>query len=419
MFALVDCNNFYASCERVFNPKLNGKPIVVLSNNDGCIIARSNEAKALGIPMGGPFFKIKDTCAKHGVAVFSSNYQLYGDMSRRVMEVLVDACPRVEVYSIDEAFLDLRGWSLHTLEERMRILRAKVLQWTGVPVSIGMARTKTLAKAANRTAKKTPSSGGVWGLFDEAQEQAALQAMPAEDVWGIGHRLGERLRQQGVNTAWDVRCCNAEAIRRQYSVVQQRLVLELQGLSCLALEDVQADKQTIMASRSFGRRVTELGELEQAISSYATRATEKARRGGLVANALWVMIRSSPFSADEPYVRRSTMLPLSHPTADTALVVQTALQGLRRIYVEGPRYAKGGVMLIDLQPASSVQATLFGGVDSPSRQTLMRVMDGLNRTMGKQTLRLASSGMSNPWAMRAESRSNRYTTQWDELARVG
>lgn len=345
MFGLVDCNNFYASCERVFQPKLEGVPIVVLSNNDGCIIARSNEAKALGIPMGGAFYQVKPLCQKHGVKVFSSNYSLYGDMSRRVMQVLTESCPAVEIYSIDEAFLDLRGIASERLIPLMKELRAKVKQWTGIPVSIGMAPTKTLAKAANRLAKKDPTCGGVKMLATPDTQTTALAGLELGDVWGIGHRLAAKLNALGYTTALDLRGADPLTIRRQFNVVLERLVRELQGESCLTLEEVRPARQTILSSRSFGRLVTDIKDLEQAVATYTCRGAEKLRQDDLLAQAVLVMVRTNPFKAKEPQYRASQVVALPYPTADNRVLATYTLQGLRAIYRKGFRYHSGDGLL--------------------------------------------------------------------------
>lgn len=387
MFGLVDCNNFYASCERVFQPKLEGVPIVVLSNNDGCIIARSNEAKALGIPMGGAFYQVKPLCQKHGVQVFSSNYSLYGDMSRRVMQVLTESCPAVEIYSIDEAFLDLSGISPERLIPLMRELRTKVKQWTGIPVSIGMAPTKTLAKAANRLAKKDLGCGGVKMLATPEAQNTALASLDVGDVWGIGHRLSAKLNALDYTTALDLCGADPLSIRRQFNVVLERLVRELQGESCLTLEEVRPARQTILSSRSFGRLVTDIKDFEQAVATYTCRGAEKLRQDDLLAQAVLVMVRTNPFKAKEPQYRASQVVALPYPTDDNRVLATHTLQGLRTIYRKGFRYHKAGIMLLDLMPSDRWQPTLFHQPD-PKAQAVMQTLDKLNRRYGRHTLRL-------------------------------
>lgn len=412
--ALVDCNNFYASCERVFQPRLNGRPIVVLSNNDGCVIARSNEAKALGVAMGVPFHETAALCRREGVHVFSSNYSLYGDLSQRVMRVLTDHAPGIEVYSIDEAFLDMTG--VADLESVLGALRRRVRRWTGIPVSIGVGPTKTLAKLANRIAKK--SDRGVFILPDDDAATAALLANVAvEDVWGVGRRWGARLRAQGIASALDLRRADPHAVRAGFSIVLARLVQELNGTACLALETMRPPHKMIQASRSFAEKVTRLEILREAVASHVARAAEKLRREGQTAAALSVAIRTSPF-ADAPLYSPSATAPLPHPTADTRLMVRVAMGLLERIFRPGHRYHKAGVALFDLAPADAAQARLFDDGDDDKRTKLMATLDQINRTHGRGALRLATMGDGARGRMRAERRSQRYTTQWAELPRA-
>lgn len=418
MFGLVDCNNFYASCERVFNPKLEGVPIVVLSNNDGCIVARSNEAKALGIPMGAPLFKVAKLCQRHGVQVFSSNYQLYGDMSRRVMTVLREEMPAVEVYSIDEAFIDLRGIAVAALPDLMRRVRAKVKQWTGIPVSIGIAPTKALAKVANRIAKKNPATGGVWMLADTPSQLEALASLDVADVWGVGRKLTGHLNRQGIHTALDLRNSDPTQMRQTYNVVMQRLVLELRGIPCLGLEMVQP-RQSIQSTRSFGREVTKLEELRQAVATYTTRAASKLRADGLLVQAVLVYIRTNPFKPKVPQYANSCVVALPYPTADNVMLIQQVNSRLEQIYRQGYAYKKAGVVLLDLIPTTEYQPSLLGGTDSTKTQALMTTLDNLDRRYGRYHVRVGTLGTRQDWRMKSESLSRCYTTRWDELVGVG
>lgn len=415
--ALVDCNNFYASCERVFQPTLRGKPVVVLSNNDGCVIARSNEAKALGIAMGAPWHLNRDTFAKQGVIVRSSNYSLYGDMSARVMKILGEQAPEIEIYSIDEAFLGLGGLETRMVAH-MRDARAAVLQWTGIPVSVGIAPSKTLAKVANRIAKKTPECGGVLALMGEAEQTAALGTLELTDLWGLAGRMETRLQALGITTPLQLRDADPKWIRSQFSVVMERMVLELRGQACLQLEDAVAARQTIMASRSFGRPVETLDEMEEAVATYISRAAEKMRRQNLVTPALQVFLITNRFREDEPQYSGQHTVHLPIATADTSRLIRGALHGVRQIWREGYRYKKAGVVCLDLHPAERIQETLFHQADSMERRQLMASLDALNQRFGRGTVSFAAGGTRKAWALRSDQRSQAYTTKWTELLRV-
>jgi DNA polymerase V len=417
LLALVDCNNFYASCERVFQPGLRGRPVVVLSNNDGCVIARSNEAKALGIAMGAPWHLHKELFAREGVVVRSSNYSLYGDMSARVMQILTAHAPEVEIYSIDEAFLDLRGFGARA-EAHMREVRATVLAWTGIPVSVGIAPTKTLAKVANRLAKKRAAPGGVLVLADEASQTAALAELELTDLWGVAGRLAQRLVALGIASPLALRAADPKFVRQHCSVVMERMVLELRGRPCLGLETHTPDRQTIMASRSFGRPVAVRRELEEAVASYVSRAAEKMRRQGLVTAALTVFAHTNRFKPDDPQYSGTHTVHLPVATADTSRLLKAALHGVARLWREGFRYKKAGVICLDLRPADEAQPGLFHDVDRPERQALMASLDALNRRFGRGTVAFATAGTRQAWALRSERRSPRYTTRWGELLEV-
>jgi DNA polymerase V len=420
MFALADCNNFYASCERLFAPRFEGKPIIVLSNNDGCCIARSNEAKALGIPMGAPYFKIEKLIRENHVAVFSSNYTLYGDLSRRVMQVLAPFAPRIEVYSIDECFLDLAALPFDLTPYALGIVKT-VLQWTGIPISIGIAPTKTLAKLANRMAKKGQSPDGPvldWSRLP--YPEAALAAVPVEDIWGIASRSGARLRQLGLDNALALRDADTRLLRQSFGVVMERIVHELRGTSCLPLEIAPPPRKQIMVSRSFGERVTALDDLRAAVASFAARACEKLRAQTLCAQALTVFIQTSPFDTSRPAYANALTIPLESPSQDSALLIRLALLGLARIFRPGFAYQKAGVMLLDLVPEGLQQGSLFAlELADPARSgRLMETLDRINRTFGRQTIRFGSEALSDQWRMRARLKSPAYTTRWDELPRV-
>ena len=414
MFALVDCNNFYASCERVFNPTLSGKPIVVLSNNDGCVVARSNEAKALGIGMGVPEFQIRPLLRTHQVEVFSSNYTLYGDMSQRVMETLEQFCPDLEVYSIDEAFLSLVGFERRNLTDYGRQIRRTVTQWTGIPVSVGIAETKTLAKLANRLAKRTADTGGVFDLQACADRDAWLGRIAVEDVWGIGPNHARLLQQHGITTARQLRGADDQWIRKRLGIVGLRLVMELRGVSCLDLEQCPAPKQSLTCSRAFGKQVRTLAEMEEAVSAYTSRVAEKLRRERLAATVMTVCLTTNEFK-EGPQYSNSLTLTLPIVTDNTADLIRCALRGIRAIYREGYLYKKAGVMLTGLVPANQTQADLFDDQDRGKSKRLMSALDAVNDRWGAGTLHYASSGIHTAWQTQFHRRSPAYTTDWNAL----
>lgn len=413
MFALIDCNNFYASCERLFRPDLRGKPIVVLSNNDGCVIARSNEAKALGIAMGEPFFKIKAMSRQHGIHVFSSNYTLYGDLSQRVMSVIEASWPEVEIYSIDEAFLDLSTMPLSILESFAIELQKSILKSTGIPTSIGIGPTKTLAKIANHICKKELKIP----VFNVSDQRHWLGKISVGDVWGVGRQWQKKLMDKGIYTALDLSQLNPHLIKKQYNVILMRTVMELQGIPCGGLEETQV-KQSIMSSKSFGEMQSEFSSLAQAVSSHCARACEKARKQNLLAQRLYVFVRSNPFRQDLEQYSKSIECRLVNPTDDTRIITKVAKLCLKKLYKAGIQYKKVGVMLEDLIDKSTIQLDLF---HQPSDETLikkdqlMSVFDTINNRFGSQTIKLAAEGYCKPWAMRAQMRSPCYTTRWSEL----
>ncbi len=416
LIGLVDCNSFYASCEKVFRPELARRPVVVLSNNDGCIVARSPEAKKLGLKMGEPYFRAKRMCRGKGVAVFSSNYALYGDMSRRVMTVLGQYTPDIEVYSIDEAFLDFAGIPGATHLAFGRDLIGTVRRWTGIPVSLGIGPNKTLAKVANRMAKK--SGTGVQILLTEADIDRALESMAVEDLWGISRRWGARLRKMGISTAGQLKRAAPVRIRRRFSVVMERLVRELRGEVCLELEDCPEPKKNITVSRSFGRLVTSLPELEEAVACYVVRAGEKLREQGSVAGGIYIYVQTPPYRDDLPQYANACSITLAPPTCHSGELARAARAGLHSIYRPGHSYHKAGVVLLDLQDRNSVrsQGDLFGrAVRNERDDALMAAVDRINREMGRGSVTFAGQGVEHPWRLRAEFRSPRYTTRWAEL----
>ena len=414
IFALVDCNNFYASCERVFDPSLKRRPIVILSNNDGCIIARSNEAKALGIPMGIPFFKQKAVIKKHNVAVFSSNYQLYGDMSQRIMDTLRLLAPDMEVYSIDEAFLRLDPLQSRNLYEYCKTIRAKVLQWTGVPVSIGIGPTKVLAKVANHVAKKQT---GVFDIRSQQAQDEILKTLDVAKIWGIAGRWSERLHQMGINKASELRDASPTIIRKHLSVIGERILRELTGQSCIDLESIRPRK-TIMSSKSFGNLLTKKRPIEEALANYAARACEKLREQNSRAQAVHVFIQTNGFRETDRQYNNGLTCTLTTPTSDTRLIIKAAKVCLSKIYKEGYRYKKTGIMLTGLIPTSLEQKQLFIDFNHHAGDHLMNTMDKVNKDHGPDTLFLGTQGVTREWKMRCVLRSPRYTTQWDELLTV-
>jgi len=423
IFALVDCNNFYASCEKLFDPKLEGVPLVVLSNNDGCVVARSAEVKALGIPMGVPWFKIRDQAKQFGIQAMSSNYTLYADMSNRVVEVLEGFSPNVEVYSIDESFLLLDGFAAtQSLEAYGRKIKDRVQHWLGLAVCVGIAETKTLAKLANHCAKKGHAgSAGVCDFTTIAPSELTrvLSKIEVGETWGVGRRLAPRLEKMGIHTVHDLRNANAAKIRAQFSVVLERTVMELKGVACLELEEITPDKKQIVSSRSFGQRIGAFEHLADAMAFHATRAAEKLRSQDSVAGALTLFIRTNPFALKEPQYQRSITIPLPQATQDTRELVKWAGRGLRRIYRRGFAYAKAGVMLSEIRPAALAQADLFGSMeDSERSDTLMGIMDRINQRWGRGTLRTASEHAEGIWKMNRGNLSPRYTTSWSELPTV-
>jgi len=417
IFALVDCNNFYVSCERIFEPSLEGRPVVVLSNNDGCVVSRSNQAKQLGIGMGVAFFKVKDLADKHGLVALSSNYTLYADMSRRVMETLCNFTPEIEVYSIDEAFLNLSGLG-DNLADYGRRIRRTVKQWTGMPVSIGIAETKTLAKIANRIAKRSPEADGVFELTGQARIDETLARTDVEHIWGVGIKTCIKLKRAGIKTALALRGVDIEWMRRRFGVTGVRTVYELRGISCYELEDQPPAKKGITVSRMFGRKVETVEELKEAIASYASRAGEKLRDEGLAAGAMTVYVMTSRFV--DPRKRYFNSHGVNFPTATnyTPELIDYATGAIERLYKKGFLYAKAGLILGELVPEGKVQGNLFDRADRQKSRRLMRAIDAVNLKLPDSRLIWAAEGIDQDWRTKFARRSKRYTTQWDELVEV-
>lgn len=411
MLALIDCNNFFVSCERVFQPRLENKPVVVLSNNDGCIISRSNEAKQLNIPMGAPFYQWKYFCAKHQVTVFSSNFELYGDMSQRVMSLLYDFSSQLEIYSIDEAFLHLDE---NTTFEDMLKLQQRIKQCTGMPVSIGVGATKTLAKLANYIAKNTQKPDIFFLLEDKMHY---LSSIPVSKIWGIGRNLTEKLLQLNIDTADKLRQTDAKEIRMHFNVTVEKTVRELNGIPCLTDMDNPPKKQ-IISSRSFGKAVTELSELEEAVSCYVMLAAKKLRKQKSVSSAIYVFLQTNVFTENQARSNQGAMLPLPVPTADSRYLIKAAKQCLQKIYRKSHRYHKAGIMLLDISSATNTQYDLFTEAQNNKSVQMMQVMDNINLKLGKHAIFLGAEGTKKEWAIKCDQRSLRCTTRWDELMTV-
>ena len=414
IFALIDCNNFYASCERVFNPALEHQPIVVLSNNDGCIVARSNEAKAAGIPMGAPYFQYKALIKARGVHVFSSNYQLYGDMSHRVMETLRQHLPEIEIYSIDEAFVRLDGMARTHHFAYCQKVREIVKQWTGIPVSIGIAPSKVLAKLANHVAKKRTIEG-VYEIKADSDNKALLQRFEIEDLWGVGWKWAQKFRNLGIGNAYDLQQADARFIRQRFSVIGERLQRELNGYSCLALDDVVNPRKHILSSRSFGRPVSTKEELAEALANYVARACNKLREQHSRANAVKVFITTNRHKTNERQYFNSAIASFDMPTNHTGEIIAAAKRILNVIYQKDLNYKKCGVLLLDLVPEAHHQQHLFCQNDYRKSDQIMAALDHINQRYGKETAFFAAQGIKREWQMRSDLRSPRYTTDWNEL----
>ncbi|MFE8103080.1 translesion error-prone DNA polymerase V subunit UmuC [Brenneria goodwinii] len=416
MFALVDVNSFYTSCETVFRPDLQGKPVVVVSNNDGCIISRSAEAKALGIKMGAPYFKIKDDLRRRQVAVFSSNYALYADLSHRVMLTLMEIAPSVEVYSIDEAFIDMSGVSnCIPLDTFGRQIRSQVLKNTGLTVGVGIAPTKTLAKLANLAAKTWRKTGGVVDLSDSNRQRKLLSLVPVHEIWGVGRRISKKLELMGMKTALQLADCSLWVIRKHFNVVLERTVRELRGESCLEFDEFAPTKQQIICSRSFGQRITQYSDMHQAVCAYAERAAEKLRAERQYCCVISVFMRTSPHAANEAFYGPQASGRLTTPSNDTRDIIRVAINALDRIWKAGFRYMKAGVMLSDFFSQGVAQLNLFDEYQpQPNSNALMQVIDRINHS-GRGAVWFAGQGIQKNWAMKREMLSPGYTTRYSDL----
>jgi len=416
VFALIDCNAFYVSCERVFNPKLNNRPVVALSNNDGCIISRSKEAKALGIKMGVPLFKVKDIVEKEKVVVFSSNYTLYADMSRRVMNIISSSSPYTEIYSIDEAFVELSSLPID-YESYAHQLRQTILQHTGIPVSIGIASTKTLAKVANHKAKKDDSLNGVCSLVNYNNIDQILELTEVGDVWGVGRRLSKKLINHGIHNAKLLKNCSDSWIRKMMSVNGLKTITELRGISCIPLEEYSMTRKSCCTTRSFGKLLTNLEDIEQAVTTFARRAAERIRSESLAASCVSVFVRTNPFDKKSAYYSNGASRTLSHPTHDSITIIETSLLLTKRIFKNNYQYKKAGVLLSGLCDESEIQETLFEK-NYNQNSDLMSAVDAINYRYGRDTLQMASECKVGNWKQKRENCTRNYTTQIDRLLLV-
>lgn len=417
VFALIDCNSFYASCERVFRPDLAKTPIVVLSNNDGCVIARSYDAKPY-VKMGEPYFQAKEKLRRHGIVAFSSNYALYGDMSERVMSLIESMVPAIEVYSIDECFADLTGVQ-GSLTQFGRDVRAKVLRCTGIPVGVGIAHTKTLAKLANHTAKRLQAhTGGVVDITDDFKRDWVLRNTEVKEVWGIGRRMTVHLEAMGIRTAMDLAKADPRMLRDKFSVMVEKTARELVGTSCLDLDEADPPKQEICCSRMFGKRLTELAPIKQAVATYTGRAAEKLRVQGSVCKRMRVAIRTGMFNPNEARVAKGALMELPYPTNDTLLLTRAATEAVERIYQHGYRYSKAEVLLLDIRQHGEFTDDLFTVSQPDCSSRLMAVLDEINTRYGRRTVRAGSDPGAPEWGMRRDMMSQSYTTRVDQLWKV-
>ena len=423
VFALVDINNFYVSCERVFAPQLEKTPMVVLSNNDGCAVARSNEVKALGVKMGTPWFQMKDLAEQHGILACSSNYTLYHDMSQRVVQILRQFTPHLEVYSIDESFLAIES-VLQSYDSPIHLgknIKERIKQWVGLPVCVGIASSKTLSKFANHLAKKHSVFGGVCDLTTMTKQDIYqwMSEVSVTEVWGVGRRIAKRLEAMGIQTVLDLTQAPPQMMRLQFGVVMERLCYELRGVSCLRLEEIEAPKQQIIASRSFGKLVLGLEDLAESIATHTARAAEKLRGQQSVAGLIGVFIQTNRFMRNELQYSQSIQMPLVNATDDTCTLTEVAIEGLKAIYKKGYRYKKAGVILSLISDKPMVQQSLFEeGLSKGQSSRLMKTLDSINAKYGKHTLRPAATGTQQTWRMKAENVSPHYTSHWDQLPLV-
>jgi len=416
--ALIDCNNFYVSCERVFNPALKRKPVIVLSNNDGCVIARSQEVKDLGIKMGVPWFKVQNLARHHKIIVFSSNYTLYADMSNRVMKIISEFAPNQEVYSIDECFLDLTGFKHLGLTDYGQRIRSTINRLVGLPVCVGVGASKTLAKLANHIAKKCSIFDGVCNLNEITQDtlDSLFSKIKVGEVWGVGRCIEKKLAKLGVNTVFDLKQSSPQALRKQFSVLMERTIRELNGESCIPLEEIAPLKKQLVCSRGFGAPVSSLSELSEAVITYTTRVAEKLRRQRSVAAMVYIFIQTDPFKKKDRQYNSGRLIHLTNPTDDTRILINAVLTGLKSIYKPGFSYKKAGVLLDDLLPFNQHQKSLFDDKEAQAHsEFLMQAIDGINNTMGSGTIKFLGEGLEKQWRAKAEKKTRCYTTRIDEI----
>jgi len=419
MFALVDCNNFYASCEKVFNPKLKNKPVVVLSNNDGCIIARSKEAKDLGIPMGAPAFKVESLFMQYGVKIFSANFTLYGDLSNRIMKILSEYTSNLEIYSIDEAFMSLDFVKPDKLTEYARQIKLRILKGTGISVSIGIAPTKTLCKITNHICKKKPEYEGVLNWNEIINKDLLLEKVPVEEVWGIGHNTAPKLNKYGVYNALQFKSANQLWIRKLFSVTILRILTELNEVKCLPLESIHEPRKGIMSSRSFGKLVETKKELREAVATYICRAAEKLRQQKSAASYVYVSIKTNKHKENQPQYFKYIIIPLKVSTWYVPDLIKAGYKGLDEIFLQGYKYKKATVMLLGIVPQSQVQLNIFHPEYEFQKVTkIMTAIDIINKQHGSEFIKYAATGLKQKWRMKQEKRSPRYTTNINEILKI-
>ncbi|ALJ05435.1 SOS mutagenesis and repair protein UmuC [Pseudalgibacter alginicilyticus] len=417
MYALVDCNNFYASCERTFNPNLRNKPIAILSNNDGCVISRSDEAKVLDLPMGAPIFKWEGFCKANNILVFSSNYPLYGDMSNRVMKILEQFTPDVEVYSIDEAFLEFKGFDNYDFEDYGVQIRTRILKWTGIPTCVGIAPTKALSKVANKIARKYPKqTKGVYVIDSEEKRIKAIKWIKIEDVWGIGRRLAKRLKAKGCSTAFDFTQLPDDWVRKNFSITEWKLKKDLQGISEIKLDEVKT-KRAIATTRSFEYTFSDLDNIKERISTFATSCAEKLRKQNCSCHIIYVMLSSDRHKKDLVQYRASKAISLAYPTDSNLIISQEAVRAVTHIFKKDIKYKRAGVIVMGLVPTNNHQLDMFEN-ENPKHKPLMRVIDGLNSKYADYKVKLGNQDLKHTWKMRQERLSPRYTTNINDIIKV-
>lgn len=417
-FALIDCNNFYVSCEQAFNPKLINKPVVVLSNNDGCVISRSQEAKDIGIKLGQPIFKYKDIVSKFNIQVLSSNYTLYGDISNRIMTIFSQICPNIEIYSIDEAFILFNYYKTFSIDDYFKKIRDTIYKWTSIPVSIGSGITKTLAKVANKIAKRNKELKGIFNLVDNPELDKYLESIDVSDVWGIGRSFAKLLNTNGIYNAKQLSNVSDTWAKKYLKTPGLKTVLELRGISCIELDNVVKPKKSIITSRTFGNDIESLEEMSEAISTFITNAVDKLRKQNSVASIVHIFIKSNPFKEGEKYYNSTTVYPTT-PTANTLELIKCALIGLKKIYKDKVKYKRAGIMLSGLMKNMDAKSSLFSKAYPDSEeQKLMNVIDKINTKYGRNTIYPLSNGIKHKWKMKQLKKSQRYTTKLDELLTI-